>query len=189
MNGFVEECLQEWRRLGVPDPVANEMAMDLAVDITEAEAEGGSAEDVLGNSAFDPPGFAASWAFARGVSGPPAPDAPASHGPLAIALTVVAALITLAAAALVAARHGASVAVAFPARGILGGPSSGQFLKPGPASPPLHIVVPGSAFVVNHIAGVNVLPVIVFLVGVAGLVLAGVYWSVWLRRRYRRRIG
>ena len=68
VNEFVEECRREWRRLGVPDPIANEMAADLAADIEEAESEGGTAEDVLGNSAFDPRHFAGSWAVARGVS-------------------------------------------------------------------------------------------------------------------------
>ncbi len=71
VNEFVEECRQEWRRLGVPDPIANEMAADLTADIEEAEAEGGSAEDVLGNSVFDPRRFAAAWAGARGVTAPP----------------------------------------------------------------------------------------------------------------------
>jgi hypothetical protein len=47
VSEFVEECRREWRRLGVPDPIANEMAADLTADIDEAEAEGGSAEDVL----------------------------------------------------------------------------------------------------------------------------------------------
>ena len=60
MNEFVDECRREWRRLGVPDPVANEMAADLTADLEEAEAEGGSPEDVLGNSAFDPRRFAGS---------------------------------------------------------------------------------------------------------------------------------
>ena len=68
MIEFVEECRREWRRLGVPDPIANEMAHDLTADIEEAEAEGGSAEDVLGNSLFDPRRFAASWANTRGVT-------------------------------------------------------------------------------------------------------------------------
>ena len=54
MSEFVDECRREWRRLGVPDPIANEMAADLTADIDEAEAEGGSAEDVLGNSALRP---------------------------------------------------------------------------------------------------------------------------------------
>ncbi len=73
MNEFVDECRREWRRLGVPDPVANEMAADLTADLEEAEAEGGSPEDVLGNSAFDPRRFAASWAAARGVTSSSAP--------------------------------------------------------------------------------------------------------------------
>ena len=55
MNEFVEECRREWRRLGVPDPIANEMAADLTADIEEAEAEGGSAEDVLGQQRLRPP--------------------------------------------------------------------------------------------------------------------------------------
>src|SRR5579863_5509925 len=74
VSEFVDECRREWRRLGVPDPVANEMAADLTADLEEAEAEGGSPEDVLGNSAFDPRRFAASWATARGVAGVPAPE-------------------------------------------------------------------------------------------------------------------
>jgi hypothetical protein len=48
VNEFIEECRREWRRLGVPDPIANEMAADLVADIEEAESEGGTAEDVLG---------------------------------------------------------------------------------------------------------------------------------------------
>src|SRR5579864_4893833 len=76
VSEFVDECRREWRRLGVPDPVANEMAADLTADLEEAEAEGGSPEDVLGNSAFDPRRFAAAWAAARGVTGPPILDRP-----------------------------------------------------------------------------------------------------------------
>ncbi|MGA2519506.1 MAG: hypothetical protein ABSG81_01660 [Acidimicrobiales bacterium] len=70
MNEYVEECRREWRFLGVPDPVANEMAADLMADLDEARSEGATAEDVLGNSAFDPRSFAASWAVARGVTAP-----------------------------------------------------------------------------------------------------------------------
>jgi hypothetical protein len=58
VNEFVEECRREWKVLGVPDSIASEMALDLTTDIEEAEAEGGSAEDVLGSSLFDPRGFA-----------------------------------------------------------------------------------------------------------------------------------
>ena len=67
MNEFVEECRSEWKRLGVPDPVANEMAADLAADLEEAEAEGASAEEVLGSGAFDPRSFATAWAADLGV--------------------------------------------------------------------------------------------------------------------------
>ena len=67
MNPFVEECRREWKRLGVPDAVANEMAADLSVDLAEAEADGTSAEEVLGTGVFDAPAFAAAWAAERGV--------------------------------------------------------------------------------------------------------------------------
>lgn len=67
MNEFVEECRREWKRLGVPDPVANEMAAELEADLEEAEAEGASAEEVLGSGATDPRSFANAWAAERGV--------------------------------------------------------------------------------------------------------------------------
>ena len=72
MSDFVEQCRQEWKRLGVPDPLAEEMAADLASDLSEAEAEGVSAEEFLGSSVFDPRSFAASWAAERGVIPEPA---------------------------------------------------------------------------------------------------------------------
>src|SRR6266498_620013 len=71
VSQFVKACRREWKRLRVPDPVANEMAADLEADLEEAEAEGASAEDVLGSGAFDPRSFAASWAGERGVIPPP----------------------------------------------------------------------------------------------------------------------
>ena len=67
MNEFVEECRREWKRLHVPDPVANEMAADLEADLAEAEADGSSPEEVLGTGAFDARSFAAAWATERGV--------------------------------------------------------------------------------------------------------------------------
>jgi hypothetical protein len=67
---FVSECRQEWRRLGVGDGVASEMAAELAADLEEAAAEGASAEEVLGQAAFDPRAFAAAWATERGVTRP-----------------------------------------------------------------------------------------------------------------------
>jgi hypothetical protein len=79
MNQFVEECRREWKRLGVPDPVANEMAADLEADLAEAEADGTSAEEVLGTGVFDAPSFAATWAAERGVIPAPAPSGPATR--------------------------------------------------------------------------------------------------------------
>lgn len=70
MSEFVEECRREWKRLHVPDAVADEMAADLTADLGEAAAEGVSAEEVLGSGARDPRSFAASWAAERGVVGP-----------------------------------------------------------------------------------------------------------------------
>jgi hypothetical protein len=67
MSDFVEQCRKEWRRLGVADPLADEMAADLASDLEEAEAEGISAEELLGSSSSDPRSFAASWAAERGI--------------------------------------------------------------------------------------------------------------------------
>src|SRR5262245_63243431 len=67
MSEFVQQCRREWRRLGVADPLAEEMAADLTSDLDEAEAEGVSAADYLGASASDPRSFAASWASARGI--------------------------------------------------------------------------------------------------------------------------
>jgi hypothetical protein len=64
VNEFVDQCRREWQRLGVPKAVADEMADELAADLGEAEAEGVTAEDLLGG---DPRSFAARWASERGV--------------------------------------------------------------------------------------------------------------------------
>ncbi len=93
MSDFVEQCRTEWRRLGVPDPLAEEMAVDLASDLREAEAEGVFAEELLGSSFFDPRSFAASWAAERGII-PVAPrGGNARRGPLVLmAFTALAAI-------------------------------------------------------------------------------------------------
>jgi hypothetical protein len=93
MNEFVEACRREWRRLGVPDSVAAEMAADLEADLDEAAAEGVSAEVVLGSSAFDPRSFAASWAAERGVIGQTPRMRRRSHLPAAIAAFALVALV------------------------------------------------------------------------------------------------
>jgi hypothetical protein len=65
MTAFVEECRKEWQRLGVPQLLAEEMATDLEADLAEAQADGVSAAEVLGES--DPRRFAETWASERGL--------------------------------------------------------------------------------------------------------------------------
>lgn len=65
MSSFVEECRREWRRLGVPDILADEMAEDLEADLAEARSEGVPASELVGDG--DPRRFAATWASERGL--------------------------------------------------------------------------------------------------------------------------
>lgn len=195
MTEFVEECRREWRRLGVPDPIANEMAADLTADIEEAEAEGGSAEDVLGTSLFDPRHFAAAWAGARGVTAPPtAPEPPVPlaserrpwHRPvIALALTAIGCTMALAAAALAVGRH--SSAMAAPVRKILLEPGSARVLDPG--SPVPAFGYPGPSFTVQSTGPVVLVALVLLLVGAVLVGLAVLYWSSWSRRGTRRPVA
>ena len=72
MNAYVEVCRQEWKRLGVPELLAEEMAAELESDLAEAEADGVSAAELLGES--DPRRFAANWASERGLVSEPTPQ-------------------------------------------------------------------------------------------------------------------
>jgi hypothetical protein len=102
VNDFVEECRREWKRLGVPDSVANDMAAELEADLGEADAEGASAEEVLGTGAFDARAFANAWAAERGVGRLPLPTAPDRPRRLLVAATIAAfAVLSVAGAALV----------------------------------------------------------------------------------------
>jgi hypothetical protein len=181
VNEFIEECRKEWRRLGVPDPIANEMAADLTADIDEAESEGGSAEDVLGNSLFDPQRFAASWAGARGVTSPPTPipgESPRRRWVVAAMLAVFA-FLALGALLLAIGRHSASAAVSV--RRILG-PGSVHWFGPSPAAPPVRYFVPGPFFAVGHSQGLAIIAAVVLLVGIVALGLAVLYLAPWTRR-------
>jgi len=103
MSDFVQQCRTEWKRLGVPDSIAEEMAADLASDIREAQADGVSVEDLLGSSASDPRAFAAAWATERGIVPVPPGRANARRGRLALmAFTGVAATALIVAALLLA---------------------------------------------------------------------------------------
>jgi hypothetical protein len=100
MSNFVEQCRREWRRLGVPDPLADEMAADLTTDLQEAEAEGISIEELLGSSAFDPQSFAASWASERGIIPPPSVSRESRRRPFVLVAFTALAAITVFIAAL-----------------------------------------------------------------------------------------
>jgi hypothetical protein len=194
---FIQECRQEWKRLGVPDPIANEMAADLTADIEEAESEGGSAEDVLGTSLFDPRRFAAAWAGARGVTAPPDPVDPFAplvrerrtwyRPAMVIALAVIGFMVTLAAATLVVGRH--SSAVAATTHQILSGPGPTRLFGPGSAIPPFRTFVQGPGFAVQNSGPVAVVGLALLLVGVVILGIAVLFWSPWSRRQSKRRLG
>jgi hypothetical protein len=126
VNDFVEECRREWKRLGVPDPVANEMAADLAADLEEAEAEGASAEEVLGSGAFDPRSFAGAWAAERGVIQRPLP----SGNGLPRRSRMLAAFVAFALIAIIGA-----VLVIRPSHS-----APGKLSLASPVRPPLHAV-------------------------------------------------
>jgi len=78
MTPYVEECRREWKRLGVPDLLADEMATDLEADLAEAEADGVSAAEIVGES--DPRRFAAAWASERGLVSEPPPQKKSRKG-------------------------------------------------------------------------------------------------------------
>jgi hypothetical protein len=171
MSDFVEQCRREWKRLRVPDPVANEMAADLAADLEEAEAEGVSAEEVLGRSAFDPRSFAASWAAERGVipsAITTAQQESASRKPLIFAVLVPLTVIAVIGAALIAlpVRSG-SVAIARqpPVPLALPAPSGLSVLNSGP-------------FAAEALAWILLL-----LIATVGVVVAAWLWSRWIRSR------
>jgi hypothetical protein len=134
MSDFVEQCRREWRRLGVPDPLAEEMAVDLASDLREAEAEGVSAEEFLGSSAFDPRSFAASWAAERGIIPVPPSRGNARRRPLVlVAFTALAAIaLIVAAVLLVTGQPKVAVVASRTTPPHLAAPPAASSVPPGP---------------------------------------------------------
>jgi hypothetical protein len=173
VNQFIEECRREWRRLRVPDPVADEMAADLAADLEEAEAEGASAEDVLGTGASDARSFAASWAAERGVVPPPPLTARPRTRFLIYAATAALAVMAASGAALVIFASPAStlaIHMVFATPTVLAGDA--------PPPPPPGVEANGS--------GVDIHPVgsILLTVGIVGVILSllFLFWSSRARR-------
>ena len=167
MNPFIEECRKEWRRLRVPDAVANEMATDLASDLAEAEAEGLAAEEVLGNGAFDPRSFAASWAAERGVI----PSSPVHANPLRrpvnLVVIAVASLLAAVGAVLVlfASQGGSSISVS---------PQQGPFAPPMPPDQ------------VHRLTAIDVVDAGAAILLVLALVGRAVAAYLWISRRRSR---
>jgi hypothetical protein len=151
MSDFVEQCRSEWRRLGVPDPLAEEMAADLASDLREAEAEGVSAEEFLGSIVFDPRSFATSWAAERGVIPVPPSGGNARRKPLVlVAFTALAAIALVVTALLlltgqptvsVVASRTASPHLASPPPAFLGPPAASRQVLHTSASAPVEWIL------------------------------------------------
>ena len=195
MNPFVEECRREWKRLGVPDPAANEMAADLEADLAEAQADGTSPEEVLGTGVFDAPSFAAQWAAERGLVPPPAPGEPTrarrSRAPLAIAAFALVALVGLvllllpqptiqSRQALGASPNAAAVHRSIERRLRFAGPAVPRAIILSPRLPTASRVV-----ILNPSPNpvVRALGVLLLVVGLAGTVLTTLYWVRGSRRR------
>jgi len=120
VNSFLKKCRREWKRLHVPEAIANEMAADLEADLKEAEADGASLEEVLGTAVFDPPAFAASWAAERGVIPPPATSSKSGlngRTPFVIAGVTLALIAALGAGMVIASHVGATRLEAIDAAG------------------------------------------------------------------------
>jgi len=184
VSQFVDECRQEWKRLGVPDAAANEMAADLEADLEEAESEGISAEEVLGDGAFDPRSFAASWAMERGlihptgaapalIPPPPSGSEPRQSRTLSL-VSVFAALIVVGVALSVVGAHQAVAMI---------GP---VIHRPLPAVPgfPLPPAAVSAQFVhrVIHVNPLFAAGPFLLLIGVVGLITMLALWS-WRRMR------
>lgn len=112
MPAFIEECRYEWKRLGVPDSLAEEMATELEADLAEAEADGVSSAEILGES--DPRRFAATWARERGLVSDPPPRKSRKGLWIGLAVGVLLVLIGLPALALISVGSGSTSTVKSP---------------------------------------------------------------------------
>ncbi len=104
MPAFIEECRYEWKRLGVPDSMAEEMATELESDLAEAETDGISAAEILGES--DPRRFAATWARERGLVSDPPPKKSRKGLWIGLAVGFVLVFVALPALALIGVGSG-----------------------------------------------------------------------------------
>jgi hypothetical protein len=179
MSSFVDQCRKEWSLLGVPEAEANEMAADLEADLAEANAEGVSPEEVLGNGYFDPRSFAASWAASRGFVRPPR----RARGTIQVR-TLVLALCAVVAAAFVA------LGLAF----LFGTPVVNRSVSAAaaPYAPHLHRPLPsifvtpgGHPVFFGPVVPPSLQPagVVLLLIGLAGLGAVLWIWRPWSHRQ------
>ena len=173
MTDFIDECRREWRRLGVPDTLAEEMGADLASDLAEAENDGVSTEELLGS---DPRSFAASLAAERGVIPvSPSPRRARRRPAVLVAFTALAALV-----------------LAFAARALLTGQPRATLVthlsgKPGhhlPAASPFPFAPSGSVQRVFDLGNLSA-PIewILLVLAILALGFAAWLWSNWGRPR------
>jgi hypothetical protein len=172
MSDFAEQCRQEWKRLGVPDPLAEEMAADLTADLGEAEAEGVSAEELLGSSAFDPRSFARSWAAERGII-PVPPSRASRRRPLVLgAFTVIAAIaVIFSAVALLTGQPQVSLVAVGTPRSHPPSPPAGTFIRPA---------APGGLV---HASAAAPVEWILLILAIIALSFAAWLWLSWGRSR------
>jgi len=182
MSQFVDGCRKEWKRLGVPEAVSNEMAADLTADLAEAEAEGVSPEEVLGNGVFDAQSFAASWAMARGVISSSPRVAGAIRRPSwAVAVGALASLLVAAAGLVIQGGVQRSSMAVAAVRGSITLPGLGQTIGPRHfriVGPPL----PGRLMFMGS-NSLHPLGLVLFVAGVVGLGLTLWLWKPWSNRK------
>jgi hypothetical protein len=174
VSPFVQACRAEWDRLGVPEAAANEMAADLEADLAEAEADGASPEEVLGNGYFDAKSFAASWAFAKGV---------ASERPQSAVVQLRTRTVTFFSSAVVCLALGALGLVLFVGRRFGSASASAVAVRRS-----LPRQVP-SIFVGPHFGGpgiaLDVVGLVLLGIGIVGLGITLWFWRPWSMKAYR----
>jgi len=169
VSDFVEQCRMEWKRLGVSDPLAEEMAADLTADLEEAEADGISTEEFLGSSASDPRSFAASWAAERGIVPEPPSRPNARRRPrFLVAFTALAAIAVIVSAVLLATGEPKVSLVTSRAR------------PPHFVSPPTVLSPPPGRVTASAAAPIEWILLVLALVALG---FATWLWSSWVRSR------
>jgi hypothetical protein len=175
VNEFVEQCRREWKRLGLPSAIADEMAAELAADLNE----GASPEDVLGGDAADARSFAAAWAAERDVV--PRRRKPARISVLAIVTALVLIVIAGVLLALLASpSKGSRLSIQAaphmftgPQRVWVGPPARLTIVATPPTvTPPLFRLTTQS----DNRAGQRTVGFVLLIIGATGLVIATLLW-------------